>query len=173
MRAQKSARRRCVIKNDIVEELFAKYYNELLLYMLAICRDEHIAEDVVSTAFFKALQSAEDSVKDFKLWLLAVCRNEYFTLCRKKKRFSEVPLDERTADNSCDVLERIIRDDEYRALYRAISLLPPEQKEVITLFYFSAVPVRSIAGIMGKSESNIKVMLHRARINLKSILEVT
>ena len=161
------------IKNDIVKKLFAKYYNELLLYALSLCRNKSIAEDLVSTAFFKALQTADDTVKDFKAWLLAVCRNEYFTLCRKKKRNPDMPLNSGLSDDTADILEKIIRDEKYRALYNAISVLPGDQKEVILLFYFSSLSVRAIAGITDKTEANIKVLLHRGRKGLKTILEVT
>ena len=82
------------IKKDRVEELFAQYYNQLLLYTYTLCRNKHVAQDVVSTAFFRALQTADDTVSDFRSWLYAVCRNEYFSLCRKKKRVQLSPFEE-------------------------------------------------------------------------------
>ncbi len=161
------------IKKDTVEELFEQYYNQLLLYTLSLCGNKPVAEDVVATAFFKALQSVDTNVQQFKPWLLAVCRNEYFSLCRKKKHYAteEVPGD--LPDDSPDILDRIIRDEEYRALYRAVSLLPPARKEAITLFYFHGLSVHDIGTIMNKSENNVKVLLHRGRTDLKHILEVT
>ena len=56
-------------------------------------------------------------------------------------------------------------------LYRAISLLPDAQKEAVTLFYFSGLSVQSISEITGKSETNTKVLLCRAREKLRKILE--
>lgn len=162
-----------IIKNDIVEELFTKYYNELLLYTLSLCRDKSTAEDVVSEAFFKALLNADGSVRDFKLWLLSVCRNEYFSRCRKKKRRPVIQSLDETEASSEDVLMRVIRDEEYRALYRAIGLLSDDQREVIVLFYFSSLSVRAVSEIIGQNEGNVKVLLHRARKKLKKILEVT
>ncbi len=127
----------------------------------------------MSNAFFKALFSVDDSVRDFKPWLLSVCRNEYYSWCRKKKRRLEAEPSEETDTSEDDVLEKIIRDEEYRALYRAIGLLSDERKEVITLFYFSSLSVRAIAKVTEKSEGYVKVLLHRARSDLKKILEVT
>ena len=159
------------MKPDIINQLFSKYYNEALLYTISLCRNRTIAEDIVSTAFFKALMMADDSVRDFKPWLLTVCRNEFISACRKNRRISSEEIPEDMADDREEVIEGIIRKEEYRSLYRAVELLPEAQKEVITLFYFFGLPIKSISGITGKSETNIKVLLCRARDKLRKIME--
>ena len=159
------------MKSDIIDQLFSQYYNEALLYTISLCRNRTIAEDVVSNAFFKALTLADDSIRDFKPWLLTVCRNEFISACRKSSRFTGEEIPEDLADDREEVIEGIIRREEYRSLYRAIGLLPDAQKEVVTLFYFSGLPVKSISEITGKSETNIKVLLCRARDKLRTILE--
>ena len=159
------------MKSDIIDQLFSQYYNEALLYTISLCRNRTIAEDVVSNAFFKALTLADDSIRDFKPWLLTVCRNEFISVCRKNSRFTGEEIPEDLADDREEVIKGIIRREEYRSLYRAIGLLPDAQKEVVTLFYFSGLPVKSISEITGKSETNIKVLLCRARDKLRTILE--
>ena len=160
------------MKPDIVAELFAKYHNYALVYVYSLCRNSVLAEDIVANAFFKALAAADDSVHSFKAWLLTVCRNEYMTYCRKQKRVSpEEPGSEIPSDEA-DIAQRLIKEEQYRALYRAISMLPDEQREVIVLFYFSGISVKEISQTLGKSQANTKVLLHRARKSLKKILEV-
>ncbi len=159
------------MRSDIVDKLFSEYYNEALLYTVSICRNKTIAEDIVSNAFFKALTLADESVQSFKPWLLTVCRNEYISLYRKNSRLVTGDLEEGLPDNREEIVESIIRKEEYRSLYRAIELLPDNQREVIMLFYFSNLPVKEIAGITGKSEINTKVQLCRAREKLKNIME--
>ena len=122
-------------------------------------------------AFFKALTLSEDSIRDFKPWLLTVCRNEFISICRKNSRFTGEEIPEDLADDQEEVIEGIIRKEEYRSLYRAIGLLPDTQKEVVTLFYFSRLSIKSISEITGKSETNVKVLLCRARDKLRSIME--
>jgi RNA polymerase sigma-70 factor (ECF subfamily) len=159
------------MRSDIVDKLFSEYYNEALLYTVSICRNKTIAEDIVSNAFFKALTLADESVQSFKPWLLTVCRNEYISLYRKNSRLVTGDLEDDLPDNREEIVESIIRKEEYRSLYRAIELLPDNQREVIMLFYFSNLPVKEIAGITGKSEINTKVQLCRAREKLKNIME--
>ena len=159
------------MKSDIIDLLFSQYYNEALLYTVSLCRNRTVAEDIVSNAFFKALTMSDDSIRDFKPWLLTVCRNEFISLCRKNSRFTGEEIPEDYADSREDVIERIIRREEYRSLYRAIALLPEAQREAVTLFYFSGLSVKRISEITGKSETNTKVLLCRARDKLRKIME--
>ena len=159
------------MKPDIIDQLFSQYYNEALLFTISLCRNRTVAEDIVSDAFFKALSMADDSIRDFKPWLLRVCRNECISLCRRDSRFTGEEIPEDIADEREEVIESIIRREEYRSLYRAIELLPGMQKEAVMLFYFSGLPVKSISEIIGKSEANTKVLLCRAREKLRKIME--
>lgn len=159
------------MKSDIIDELFRKYYSEALLYVLALCRDHTLAEDIVSTAFFRALESADGSIRDFRAWLLAVCRNEYLTQLRKSSRMSGGEISEQVAAENEELIERVIRQEEYRALYRAIDRLSEGQKEAITLYYFAGLTVREVAQVTGKSETAARVTLCRAREALKKSME--
>ena len=156
------------MKHDFIEELFSKYYNDALLYTLSLTKNYPLAEEIVSDAFYTALKTADDEVHNFKAWLLKVCRNLYLNSLRKTSRLQE--LDQNITDKSETALESIIRKEEYRALYHAISLLNSSHKEVITLFYFEDLSVKDIALVIGKSEAVVKVTLFRAREALKKIL---
>ena len=159
------------MKQDIIDQLFLQYYNEALLYSISLCRNRTVAEDIVSNAFFKALSMSDDSIREFKPWLLTVCRNEYISICRREKRFTGEEIPETLADDREEVIESIIRREEYRSLYHAIDLLPEAQKEAVMLFYFSGLSVKSISEVTGKSETNTKVLLCRAREKLRKLME--
>jgi len=159
------------VNHDIVDELFRKYYNEALLYTISICRNRTMAEDIVADAFFKALTANNDDIRNFKPWLLTVCRNEFLSICRKNAKMSDEELSEELEDDSGDISDGLIRNEEYRTLYQAVNRLNPVQKEAITLFYFNNLQILQIAAIMGKSEANVKVLLFRGREQLKRIME--
>ena len=75
------------------------------------------------------------------------------------------------AADTADLAEKVIEDEEYRALYRAIALLKDNYREVILLYYFDELSVSEIAGITEQSVQNVKVLMYRARMKLKEILE--
>ena len=159
------------MKPDIIDKLFRQYYNDALLYTMSLSHNKTVAEDIVSSAFYIALQSSDDSIQNFKAWLLTVCRNEYFDYLRTHSRISDDEISEEVEDECEQLVDGIIRKEEYRALYRAVDMLPDTQREAILLFYFYDMPVKEISAVIGKSESNTKVILHRSRESLKKIME--
>ena len=156
------------MKHDIIEELFKKHYNDALLYTLSLSKNHCLAEEIVSDAFFTALKTADGEISNFKAWLLKVCRNLFLNSLRKSRRLQE--LNDNMADENEAIVDSIIRQEEYKALYHAISLLSPAYKEVITLFYFENLSVKDIAAVTDKSETVVKVTLYRAREALKKFL---
>ena len=157
------------MKNEAIERLFKKYYNEAKLYVAALCHDEALAEDIVSESFYKAFTRIDEEKESFKFWLLKVCRNAYFDYLKKNRRLSAVH--DNMAADTADLAEKVIEDEEYRALYRAIALLKDNYREVILLYYFDELSVSEIAGITEQSVQNVKVLMYRARMKLREILE--
>ena len=157
------------MRSDAVEELFKAHYNDAYLYTLTITKNAQEAEDIVSVAFFRALNTADKKIRDFKPWLLRVCRNEIYTRSRKSKKVTALEGD--VADEAENAVEKVIRDEEYRALHKAIGLLPENLREILLLFYFEEMSVKEIADIVGKTEVNVRVSLYRGREELKKLLE--
>ncbi len=158
------------VKSDAVEALFKKHYNEALLYTLSLCKDKSTAEEIVSEAFFRALETADDEIRNFKSWLLTVCRNLFYNEQRRHRHHEELP--EELSGERDALINEIVRREDYRALYRAIGLLPQLQAEVITLFYFEGLSVNEISQITEKTADHVKVILFRAREALRKKLEV-
>lgn len=154
---------------EALEALFAEHYNAALLYALSLTKSRHLAEDLVSNAFYKALQGKVREDGSFKSWLLTVVRNGYCSYMRRHRFDTE--LNEQLSADGETLLENLVRDEEYRALYHALSLLPKAQNEAVTLFYFEELSIREIAGVLKKSESYVKTTLCRARMKLKELLQ--
>lgn len=156
------------MKSSEWENLFKKYYNEALLYVCSFCHNKHLAEDIVAEAYMRAIRSIDEEKDSFKFWLLKVCRNCFFDYARKNKRLE--PINNDYQDDKT-LVDEIIQQEEYRALYKAIDLLSDNYREVVRLYYFDGMSVREIAEITGYSTDNVKIQLYRARNKLKEILE--
>ena len=156
------------MKSTAWENLFRKYYNEALLYVFSFCHNRALAEDLVQEAYMRAIRSIDEEKDGFKFWLFKVCRNLYFDTLRKNKKVEAITSDMPSNES---LVDDVIQKDEYRALYKAISLLKDDFREIVRLYYFDSMSVKEIASIVDESVDNVKIKLYRARLNLKDILE--
>ena len=156
------------MKSTAWENLFRKYYNEALLYVFSFCHNRALAEDLVQEAYMRAIRSIDEEKDSFKFWLFKVCRNLYFDTLRKNKKVEAITSDMPSNES---LVDDVIQKDEYRALYKAISILKDDFREVVRLYYFDSMSVKEIASIVDESVDNVKIKLYRARLKLKDILE--
>ena len=124
------------------------------------------AEDVFSEtflAYFKRERSFE-SEEHRKAWLIRVTIN-----CAKDllaERHNDEELNEELVGG-----EGHASQEDILTLRQAIDALPPQQKEILTLYYLNDVPIKTIAEILNKNENTVKVTLSRARDNLRAYFE--
>ena len=156
------------MKSTAWENLFRKYYNEALLYVFSFCHNRALAEDLVQEAYMRAIRSIDEEKDSFKFWLFKMCRNLYFDTLRKNKKVEAITSDMPSNES---LVDDVIQKDEYRALYKAISLLKDDFREIVRLYYFDSMSVKEIASIVDESVDNVKIKLYRARLKLKDILE--
>ena len=100
---------------DVLAQLYERYYQPALFYLLALCRDRHLAEDLVQEAFVRAYLSLPEDVPSFPYWLMRVCRNLLCDHRRKRRRHADGDPPER-ADSAPTPEERLLGAD--RALPR-------------------------------------------------------
>jgi RNA polymerase sigma-70 factor (ECF subfamily) len=67
--------------------------------------------------------------------------------------------------------ERLARAETQAVMLEAISALPPRQREVITLRDLSGLSAEEACNVLGLSETNQRVLLHRARAKVRAALE--
>ena len=67
--------------------------------------------------------------------------------------------------------ERLLSDEMRQVLITAIDALPPAQREVITLRDIGGWPADEVCNALAISESNQRVLLHRARTKVRTAVE--
>lgn len=158
--------------SDILEILYTKYYHIAYLYTLSLCKNNQLAEDIVSDAFVKAYLGLENNIYNFKWWLLLVCKNLFIDNYRKSKKFSDQPIDDIEFLSPEETIEtELILKEKNLMLYRCIMRLQNNYREILILHYFTGISLIEISRIMNLSASNTKTLIHRARKKLKQELE--
>lgn len=155
---------------QLLEQLYRTYYTSALLYCTALCGQEELAKDLVADAFVKAYLSLPDHIPSFRYWLLRVCKNLWIDHLRKYSReVSAEPLQYLPGD--CSPETSYLRNERSRFLWKTIAALPPSDREILILHYFSGLSLQEIAPIAGKSYPAVRQRIARLRQTLKQQLE--
>lgn len=155
---------------DLLEELYRKYYTSAVLYCTALCGDSHWAQDIAADAFVKAYLSLPNDVPSFRYWLLRVCKNLWIDQLRRQKRETSAEPLQYMADHTTPETQ-YIQEEQNRCLWSAISQLPPLDRELVTLHYFSGLSLQEAAKLLGKSYDATRQRMVRLRQTLKSRME--
>ena len=157
-------------ETDILEQLYRRYYSAAYLYTLALCGDAHTAQDIVADAFIKAYLSLPDDVPSFRYWLFRVCKNLWIDQCRRHSHLAgPEALDFHPDPNTPETI--YLQNQQKKALWTALGNLSPADRELIILHYFSGLPLKEIAPLMGKSHDAVRQRMVRLRQKLREELE--
>ena len=162
------------------------------LFNLAVgqVRDPLVAEDLVQETFLAALKARDRFAgrSSNRTWLVGILRHKIFDHLRRVCRERSVHVDNQSArpdqeawDDSvlwaheaageCLEPSRRMELAELReALEMAVGKLPPRIAQVFQLYEIEERPNREVCDQLKISESNLWVMLHRARKQLRDEL---
>jgi RNA polymerase sigma-70 factor (ECF subfamily) len=130
--------------------------------------DYYLASDMLQESFTRLL-ARYPSRAWCKALLFRVARNAMIDEKRKLREGKRQVLkeDHGAQDHEHDLMIR----ESYREVLNALQDLDPMEQDILNLKISSNLTYRDIAGIVGITEANVKIKIHRARIKLKSILK--
>ena len=148
------------------EELYSAYADDVYRYILSLCGSSHIAEDVTSETFFKAIKAINKfkGECDVRVWLCKIAKNTYFTLANKNKFTAELP-EELVSDEKFE--QKFAERAEALEIHKLLHDLGEPYKEVFSLRVFSELSFTEIGALFGKPDTWARVTFHRAKTKLK------
>ena len=154
---------------DAFNRIYEKYSVPMYRTAYLICQNESDAEDALQETFVTLYQKARQIKKpdSLKWWLIKCVTGKTRDILRRKKH--EYP-DESVMelyDRQAQSEQELDRDD----FLHYLSHLKPQQREVLTLYYYNELSVREIARITGQLEGTVKSRLYYARKRLKDQME--
>ena len=157
------------------EKVYKEYFNDVYLYIKRLSGDEHIAEEITSETFFKALKSI-DSFRgecEIRVWLCQIAKNSYYTYIKKNSKIQNVEETEllNLPDNKNNVADEVTSRLEALAIQKILEELDEPYKEVFMWRVYAELSFKEIAGIFNKNENWACVTYHRARNQIKKRLE--
>ncbi|MEN1728222.1 MAG: RNA polymerase sigma factor, partial [Pseudomonadota bacterium] len=152
-----------------LERLYAITSPDLYAYLTRLSRHEDQARDLLQTTFLNAWRSrAQFTGKGVRQWLFVIARNAYLSVVRQPRPELDnapeaaAPVTPGQAFQLLDLTDR---------LESALAKLPEDTREAIVLSRFSSLSIADIAQVIGASEGNVRVRIHRGLARLKVLLE--
>lgn len=154
-----------------LEDIYNTYFKDVFLYVYSLSGDKHIAEDITSETFMKALTTLDSfrGDSDIRVWLCQIAKNSYYSYLRKKKSFVDLEsLPEPASEENVE--QEIITSEASMKVHEIIQNLKEPYKKVFTLRVFGELSFKQIGNLFEKSDNWACVTYHRAREKIKARL---
>ena len=163
-------------KTEQYEYFLDRYGQQVFVLVDRIVSCQEDAEELTQDVFLKAFQqlSSFKAESSFSTWIYRIATNLAISAVRKKRNdvlrlddsvfanLSDTQVDEALEDESEEQVER---------LQQAMNQLEADERALITLYYLEEKPLAEVAFILGMTEGNAKVKLHRIRKKLYVLIK--
>lgn len=153
------------------DRIYAEYFSEVYQFVLTLCRDPALAEEVTQEAFFKALKNIDSFKGQCKLstWLCKIAKNTFYSYTKKQGRQTDCTLDFVLSEENIE--ERFADKETAYAIHQVLHKLSEPYKEVFWLRTFGELSYAQIAALFDKTESWARVTYYRAKFMIKEELQ--
>ena len=156
------------------DALYRRYLAQVYSFAYYELGDHHEAEDATERTFLAALTNLArfeerarpadgEGASTFRVWLFQIARNTIANQRRGRRRRPQAPLEAAAlVADPLDLEGRAAVRDEAAAAWNAVGRLPADRRRAVVLRFVEEMSTAEIAGILGKSEGAVRVLIHRA-----------
>ena len=181
---------------DAFADLVDRYHASMLRLARVFVPTKAVAEDVVQETWLAVIQGIDrfEGRSSLKTWLFRILTNRAKTRGEREGRvvpFSSAWRDELETDEPAvdprrfhdgawtslparvpgGPADQVLTNELGKVVEGAVKKLPPTQREVITLRDVEGLSADEVCSLLEISESNQRVLLHRARSKVRAVVE--
>jgi len=165
------------VKNGDLEkmaQLFKRHQRALYGFLYHMTRHRESSEDMVQNVFYRILKYRHtfSGNGEFTSWMYYLALNVLKDNYKKNKQISKQSdissYSEKIGDSNLTD-ERFQKEQEVNLLYDAMKNLSIADREILVLSQFQKLKYQEIARIINTSEGAVKVRVHRAFKQLKTL----
>ena len=172
---------------DAFAALVERYHMPMFRLALTFVASRSVAEEVVQDTWLGVIGGIDqfEERSSLKTWMYRILVNRARTTGARERRtvaVDDIADTERFSPDGSwsrpprewtdDVVDRIFATAVAKRLRIAIGELPPAQCQVVTLRDVERLSPREVCDVLGISEANQRVLLHRARSQLRRTVEL-
>ena len=149
--------------------------NKLFRLALRSTLDSAEAEDITQDTLLRVWSRREylKNVDSIEAFCMTICRNLALDQ-QEKKSAQNLSLDAAAVDTTDNALlpdEKMEREEKMAQVQYLFNLLPEKQRTALQLRDIEEKTYKEVAEIMGVTEENVKVLIHRARMTIRQKYE--
>ena len=164
--------------NEAIKEIFKIYKVRIFYFCFRILNNRADAEEVAAEVFLNVINNKYlyDNTRTFSTWIYTIARNLSLNCIRKRKKMVSMWFRSTKTDNyqsweipdqRDDSRESLAKKERAQYVNRAIASLPFEQREALELKQYDKFSYVEISQILNCSLSKVKILIFRAKENLK------
>ena len=153
-----------------MDDIYQSYAMTVYKYLLTLCRDDDLAEELTQETFYQAIKSINrfDGSCHISTWLCAIAKNQFLSYRRKHPKNAELETYDATVKSA---EEDVIAYENRVELLRRLHLCPEPYREILYLRIFGNLSFKEIGDILGKTENWARVTFYRGKEKLRKELE--
>ena len=137
------------------EKIYQDDFSVVYRYLIKMCHDQYLAEELTSVTFFKAINNIDKFKGNCTItsWLCQIAKYSYYGYLRKNKRLIELNSIREQMDTESDMEEQYIDSVISKEIQKVVNSLEEPYKKVFHLRVFQELSFKQIASIFGKTEN--------------------
>lgn len=143
--------------------LYRRYVTPVYRYLYKRLGNVRDAEDVTSQVFTEALEGLAHYRErgSFAAWLFTIARRKAIHAYRQQR--SDLALEEvgELHGSTEDPLEQLVQDEQLERIAAIFAELDEDQRELLRLRFTAGLAYVEIGAVLGRSESAVKMAIHR------------
>jgi RNA polymerase sigma-70 factor (ECF subfamily) len=158
-------------RGDLVGLLFDRHHRPVFGFFMNLTRQPALSEDLTQEVFLRVLRYGA-SFKDgsaFRPWLYRIARNVLADHQNRLQPLTHLQEAEQVPDPRPDAHQKAEARADRAQLGQALARLPQEKRELLLLYKDPDLSSQDLATIYGCTPSALKVRVHRAMNDLRSL----
>lgn len=153
------------------EEIVIRHKDSIIYFIQRYVKSVDIAEDLAQDVFVYMLINKKSYRFEYSLktYLYTIAKSKAINYIKREKRI--VQLDEMQFEDLEELEEKVFKNEKAENLKKSIQKLKIEYQNAIYLADIEGLNYKEIGHILKKTESSVKVLIHRARKTLEKIVK--
>ena len=161
-------------EKEAFQNLITLYYPYVTKFIMKLCGDENLCEDLTQETFVKLIRGIENydvhGKAAFATYVMAIAKNGYMDHLRRSKQVV-VSLDEQEVVSDVNLQDQVLDSMQMEEVLQLLERLPSEQAEAIKLKYLEQRTLQEIAQQFHCEPKTIKSRIHNGMIKLRQTLK--